>query len=160
MAQRESSENVKTKYHKTAGGVVINSRHEVLVIVRDIERDGVLVHEVRLPKGHIDPGESSEKAAMREVCEESGYCHLKIAGDLGVGRSSFTFNGKHHERDEQYYLMELTDPAHEAPQPMSEEEALFTPHWIPIAEAAESMTYESERDFVKRAWDLVRGMGE
>lgn len=151
---------MKTKYHKTAGGVVINSRHEVLVIVRDIERDGVLVHEVRLPKGHIDPGESSEKAAMREVCEESGYCHLKIAGDLGVGRSSFTFNGKHHERDEQYYLMELTDPTHEAPQPMSEEEALFTPHWIPIAEAAESMTYESERDFVKRAWDLVRGMGE
>jgi len=114
-----------TKYHKTAGGVVINSDGEVLVIVRDIERDGVVVHEVRLPKGHIDPGETSERAAIREVCEESGYCHLRITKDLGVGHSTFTFRGKRHERDEQYYLMELTDPTHEAPQPMSEEEALF-----------------------------------
>lgn len=149
---------MKTKFHKTAGGVVINSNHEVLVIVRDIERDGVLIHEVRLPKGHIDPGESAEKAAMREVCEESGYCHLKIAGNLGSGHSSFTFKGKLHERDEQYYLMVLTDPTHEPPQPMSDEEALFEPQWLPLSEAADKMTYQSERDFVNRAWTLVQGL--
>lgn len=150
---------MKTKYHTTAGGVVINSAQKVLVIVRDIERDGTLIHEVRLPKGHIDPGESSEKAAMREVCEESGYCHLRIIDDLGTGHSTFTFNGKHHERDEQFYLMELTDPRHEPPQPMSEEEALFEPHWLPLSEAVAQMTYESERDFVERAWKLVQGLG-
>ena len=150
---------MKTKHHKTAGGVVINSQGEVLVIIRDIEREGVVVHEVRLPKGHIDPGESAEHAAIREVCEESGYCHLRIAEDLGTAHSAFTFRGKHHERDEQYYLMELTDPTHEPPQPMSEEEALFEPAWLPLGEAAEKMTYESERDFVTRAWKLVQGLG-
>ena len=151
---------MKTRYHKTAGGVVINSRQEVLVIVRDIERDGVVIHEVRLPKGHIDPGESAEKAAIREVCEESGYCHLRIADDLGVGHSTFTFKGKNHERHEQYYLMELTDPTHEPPQPMSEEEALFEAEWLPLSEAAGQMTYESERDFVGRAWKLVQGLAD
>jgi len=155
----EETGAVKTKHHRTAGGVVINSKGEVLVIVRDIERDGALVHEVRLPKGHIDPGESAERAAMREVCEESGYCHLRIAGDLGTGRSNFTFRGKSHERDEQYYLMELTDPTHESPQPMSDEEALFEPVWLPLAEAAGQMTYESEREFVTRAWRLTEGLG-
>ena len=146
---------MKTKYHKTAGGVVVNDRQEVLVIIRDIERDGVMVHEVRLPKGHIDPGESSETAAMREVCEESGYCHLRITDDLGVGHSEFQFRGKHHERDEQYYLMALTDPTHVPPTPMSEEEALFESHWIALADAVTQMTYESERDFVERARKIV-----
>jgi len=149
---------MKTKYHKTAGGVVINDRKEVLVIIRDIERDGKLVHEVRLPKGHIDPGESAKAAAMREVCEESGYCHLRITDDLGTGHSTFAFRDKLHERDEQYYLMELTDPRHVPPQPMSAEEALFEPRWIPLAEAPEQMTYETERDFVRRAWKLVLGL--
>ncbi|MCF6285250.1 MAG: NUDIX domain-containing protein [Candidatus Hydrogenedentes bacterium] len=148
---------MKTKYHKTAGGVVVNDKQEVLVIIRDIERDGTMVHEVRLPKGHIDPGESPETAAMREVCEESGYCHLRITEDLGVGHSEFTFRNKHNVRDEQYYLMELTDPIHQPPTPMSEEEALFESHWLPLAEAAAQMTYDSERDFVERAWKLVRG---
>lgn len=150
---------MKTKYHKTAGGVVINSKHEVLVIVRDIEREGTLIHEVRLPKGHIDPGELPESAAMREVCEESGYCHLRITEDLGTGHSSFKHNGKNHERDERYYLMELTDPTHEPPQPMSDEEALFTSEWLPLQAASEQMTYQSERDFVERAWKLVQGLG-
>tara|TARA_R110001592_G_scaffold20632_1_gene83435 strand:+ start:1028 stop:1486 length:459 start_codon:yes stop_codon:yes gene_type:complete len=149
---------MNTKYHKTAGGVVINARQEVLVIVRDIERDGQMVHEVRLPKGHIDPGENAPTAAMREVCEESGYCHLRITKDLGTGHSSFTFRNKQHEREEQYYLMELSDPRHQPPQPMSEEEALFDPHWVPLAEAVTRMTYDSERDFVERAWKLVRGL--
>lgn len=148
---------MKTKHHKTAGGVVVNDRGEVLVIVRDIEREGVLVHEVRLPKGHIDDGESPEAAAMREVCEESGYCHLRITADLGLGHSSFTFRGKHHERDERYYLMELTKPERSAPQPTGAEEALFEPAWIPLERAEAEMTYESERDFVRRARALVLG---
>jgi ADP-ribose pyrophosphatase YjhB (NUDIX family) len=149
---------MKKKFHKTAGGVVINDRQEVLVIIRDIERDGTMVHEVRLPKGHIDEGESARTAAMREVCEESGYCHLRIKDDLGVGHSEFQFRNKQHERDEQYYLMELTDPTHQSPTPMSAEEALFESHWIPLADAADQMTYESERDFVERAWKLVQGL--
>lgn len=149
---------MQTKYHKTAGGVVVNGTGEVLVIVRDIEREGVLVHEVRLPKGHIDPGESPREAAMREVCEESGYCHLRVTGDLGTGHSSYDFRGKHHERDEAYFLMELTDPTRRPPEPSSEEEALFEPRWIPLQDAADQMTYESERDFVQRAWKRVQGL--
>ena len=148
---------MKTRYHKTAGGVVVNEKQEVLVIIRDIERNGAMVHEVRLPKGHIDPGESPETAAMREVCEESGYCHLRIINDLGLGHSEFTFRNKHNVRDEQYYLMELTDSAHQPPAPVNEEEALFTAHWIPLSQAVEQMTYDSERDFVERARKVVQG---
>ena len=44
----------------------------VLLIERTV--DGR--HEVRLPKGHIDAGESAHQAALREVCEETGIDDL------------------------------------------------------------------------------------
>ncbi|WP_243028051.1 NUDIX hydrolase [Thermus albus] len=48
-----------------AGGVVFNPRGEVLLL-RD--RMGFWV----FPKGHLEPGESLEEAAVREVWEETG----------------------------------------------------------------------------------------
>lgn len=141
----------KTKYHRTAGGVVVNDSGEVLVLRRTVARDGALVHEVRLPKGHIDAGESETAAAMREVGEESGYWDVAIMADLGMAHSSFTFKGKQRERDERYFLMCLTRPERGPAAPEGTEEALFEPEWLPLGEAPGSMTYASERDFVERA---------
>ncbi len=148
---------MKTQHHETAGGVVLDTEDRVLVLVRDIEREGRLVHEVRLPKGHIDPGETDEEAAMREVLEESGYGALAIEADLGHATSEFDFRGKHHIRQERYFLMRLTDPKRGAPQPTGPEEALFEPAWLPLEEAASQMTYTSERGFIARARDHIRG---
>ncbi|MBP7869635.1 MAG: NUDIX hydrolase, partial [Candidatus Hydrogenedentes bacterium] len=52
----------KTLSYTTAGGVVINARGEILALSRTVMRDGGPVHELRLPKGHIDPGETAEQA--------------------------------------------------------------------------------------------------
>jgi 8-oxo-dGTP pyrophosphatase MutT (NUDIX family) len=142
---------MKTKHHETAGGVVVDQAGRMLVLVRDIEREGRMVHEVRLPKGHIDPGETAEQAALREVEEESGYGALEIIADLGTCHSSFEFRGKRNERDERYFLMQLTDPHRGTPQPTGPEEALFRPEWLDPAQAAAQLTYESEREFARRA---------
>jgi 8-oxo-dGTP pyrophosphatase MutT (NUDIX family) len=142
---------MKIKTHKTAGGVVLNAENRVLVLERDVERGGGLVHEIRLPKGHIDPGESDEAAACREVGEESGYWHTAIIADLGVAHSSFVYRGRQHERDEHYFLMRLESPERGAPAPAGSEEALFQPVWLALDEAAERMTYPSEKDFILRA---------
>jgi len=148
---------MKVRRHQTAGGVVLDGADRVLVIVRDVERGGRVVHEVRLPKGHIDPGETDELAAVREVGEESGYLHVAIIADLGHAHTSFDFRGRHHERDEHYFLMRLTSPQRGAPQPSSKEEALFEPDWMDLDAAAAQLTYESEREFVRRARPHVRG---
>jgi 8-oxo-dGTP pyrophosphatase MutT (NUDIX family) len=140
--------------HRTAGGVVFNAAGQVLVLVRDIVREGALRHEVRLPKGHIDPGETTEQAAVREVCEESGYCGVTVLADLGHMRSDYVFEGKQRVRDEHYYLM-LTDGTHQPPAPMSAEEALFCAAWLHPATAPEQLTYPSEQEFTRRgiaAW--------
>jgi 8-oxo-dGTP pyrophosphatase MutT (NUDIX family) len=150
---------MRTKHHETAGGVVMDQSGRMLVIVRDIEREGRMVHEVRLPKGHIDPGETAEQAALREVEEESGYGALEIIADLGSCHSTFDFRGRQNERDERYFLMRLTDPRRGAPRPTGHEEALFQPDWIDPAEAATQLSYESEREFARRAIEALRRAG-
>ncbi|MBW7863326.1 MAG: NUDIX domain-containing protein [Candidatus Hydrogenedens sp.] len=143
--------------HETAGGVVVNGAGRVLVLLRDVWRDGGAVHEIRLPKGHIDAGETPEQAAVREVREESGYRGLEIVADLGESESRYAFRGCRHERRERYYLMRLTDPERGDPQPMGAEEALFEPAWLAPEDAAQRLTYPSERDFVRRAMERLAG---
>lgn len=148
---------MKTKSHATAGGVVVDAAGRILVIERDVERDGRIVHEVRLPKGHIDPGETPEAAALREVGEESGYWEVEITGDLGTARSEFDFRGKHHVRQERYFLMRLLRDENRGQRVRpGSEEALFAPHWLDPAEAEARMTYPSEREFVQRARERLR----
>ncbi len=144
--------------HETAGGVVVNGAGRVLVLLRDVWRDGGVVHEIRLPKGHIDAGETPGQAAVREVREESGYQGLEIVADLGGSESRYAFRGCRHERLERYYLMRLTDPERGTPQPMGAEEALFEPAWLAPEDAALRLTYPSEREFVRRAMERMGDM--
>jgi len=149
-----SKKKRKTIAYRSAGGVVMADDGRVLQIERRVKRHGKMIHEIRLPKGHIDPGETPEQAAMREVCEESGFCHLQIIADLGGFHTSYDFRKKHYERDERYFLMRLTQPDRQPPQPKNEhsEEALFTPLWASsLAEAEALQTYEAEKNAIRRA---------
>ncbi len=58
------------KVIEAAGGVVFNTRNELLWIYRNERWD--------LPKGKIEPGEEREVAALREVEEECGVKNLKL----------------------------------------------------------------------------------
>src|SRR5512139_2643988 len=80
----------RTHEYRAAGGVVIDDAGRVLMIERWVMRKGERVHEIRLPKGHVEPGETDEQAALRETCEESGYCGLAVIGDLGEAQTEWT----------------------------------------------------------------------
>jgi diadenosine hexaphosphate hydrolase (ATP-forming) len=78
-----------------AGGVVFNADGEVLLIAYPESRGGGW----SFPKGHIDPGETPEVAAVREVHEEGGV-DAEIVASLeptryvnlrGVAREIFWF---------------------------------------------------------------------
>ncbi|MDT5157204.1 MAG: hypothetical protein QOH51_1561 [Acidobacteriota bacterium] len=61
---------------KSAGGVVLNSTGEVLVV----SQNGT---SWSLPKGHIEEGEDAFAAAKREIYEESGVKDLELIRELG-----------------------------------------------------------------------------
>lgn len=134
-----------------AGGVVLDENDRVLVIERDVQRQGNWIHEVRLPKGHVDSDESHAECAKREVGEETGYWDVVIIADLGFDLSEFEFNSRHYVRTEHYYLMRTRSEQRGTPKPTGEEEARFTPRWLTLDEAEQLLTYPSERHFVRRA---------
>lgn len=112
--------------------------------------------EVRLPKGHIDPGESAEEAALRETCEESGYCDLEILADLGRRTVEFEYKGRHYEREDHYFLMRLLS-ARQTARPASDARQ-FKVVWAPLSEACGQLTFEIEQLFAQDAAVALRNV--
>ncbi|MBN1886545.1 MAG: NUDIX domain-containing protein [Thermoflexales bacterium] len=130
----------KQIHYQAAGGVVV---HEGKILVLERGSRG----EIRLPKGHVEPGEDPRDAAKRETGEESGYTGLEIVADLGAQQHSF-FNPYREAlvtRDNHFYLMRLTGPQLLPP------EEQFVPKWLAPEQALASLSFEEEREFVRRA---------
>lgn len=143
---------MQLREYTAAGGVVLDESDRVLLLERWIQREAGLIHEVRLPKGHVDPGETDDEAARREVCEESGYCQVRIVADLGTAQSEWTNPLERVRRVEHYYLMRLVSPERAAPDFHSADEALFRVLWAgDLTDAQQRLTYASEKDFAGRA---------
>jgi sugar phosphate isomerase/epimerase/8-oxo-dGTP pyrophosphatase MutT (NUDIX family) len=104
--------------------------------------------EVRLPKGHVEPGETAQDAALRETAEESGYAHLVLQGGLGEQIVAFQHGGRHVVRTEYYFLMTLAEGPPALP---ANGEDQFRPTWVEWGRALEMLTFEPEREWVRRA---------
>ena len=114
-----------------AGGVVV--------------RDGsvCVVHRSRyddwsLPKGKLDPGESFEQAALREVWEECGL-RCRLVRELSPAR--YTVKGR--PKLVRYWLMEVEDD--EGLEANDEVDEL---RWLSPEEAVDVLTYEHDRELV------------
>jgi 8-oxo-dGTP diphosphatase len=117
-----------------AGGVVV--------------RDGqvALVHRPRyddwtLPKGKLDPGESFEQAALREVEEETG---VRAHAVRELPATTYDVNGR--PKIVRYWLMEVDDD-----RPFMANEETDELRWVPLDEALRLLTYDRDRDLVARA---------
>lgn len=96
-----------------------------------------------LPKGKLDPGETSPIAAVRELTEETGYDAVL---ERFLTTVEYSVNGSAKTVD--YFTA----------RPVSGE---FTPNaevdelrWVPLEEAQSLLTYDSDRDVCSRAQQL------
>jgi 8-oxo-dGTP pyrophosphatase MutT (NUDIX family) len=94
------------------------------------------------PKGHIEPGESPEEAAVRELREEGG-----IEGEVvsHAGPSEYRSNGKtiHVE----YFLCSYVKTVG-TDEPRS-------PRWCSVDEALNLLTYEDVRGLLRAAVPII-----
>jgi 8-oxo-dGTP pyrophosphatase MutT (NUDIX family) len=132
-------------YH-AAGGVVIRDDGARVLL---LERPGR--KELRLPKGHIEAGETREQAAVREVQEETGYADVTIVADLGSYTHTFYDFVRDREvtRTESYFLMRLIGERPYTGPHLDHEN--FSRRWVRREDAERLTTYESEREFIRRA---------
>ena len=137
----------KDKYQAAGGVVVREDKQGTWFLLLEIEGRT----ELRLPKGHVEPGETIEQAALREVQEETGYADVMIAANLGsITHSFFNFRkGAQVTRTESYFLMRLIgDRAFAGPNLDHEK---FVRRWVRREQAEQVLTYEVEREFARRA---------
>jgi 8-oxo-dGTP pyrophosphatase MutT (NUDIX family) len=143
---------MQSKQYRAAGGVVLQQggvsgldRERIYVLLLDRPSR----NEVRLPKGHVDEGESAQEAALRETVEESGYADLELLSDLGDQIVEYDYKGTHYIRTERYFLFRLRSLAQ---LPRSETDAKqFNVRWTPLDEATDQLTYTAEQQWVERA---------
>ena len=136
--------------HYTAAGGVVTDGDRVLVLLRPTR------NEVRLPKGHVEGFETVEEGGLRETIEETGYPEIEIIGDLGSQIVEFVnrwFGNDKRVREERFFLMKLLeDVTIQRPA----EDWQFDPKWVSWDEAEEQLTFEAEREWVRRARALWR----
>lgn len=133
--------------YASAGGVVVDATGaRVLALLRPKRLGPDERPEVRLPKGHIEPGESRAQTAVREVGEEAGLSNLELLADLGHQIVEFDWKGHHYVRDESSFLMRL--PPGTLPDPPEKQ---FRTLWLKWEEALARLTFEAEREWIRRA---------
>ena len=121
---------------RAAGGVVV--------------RDGriVVVHRPRyddwsLPKGKLDPGESWEEAALREVEEETA-----VRATLGRELEPVRYTHKGRPKLVRYWLMTAEDETGFVPNDEVDEL-----RWVTPDEARELLSYDRDRELVDQIRD-------
>jgi 8-oxo-dGTP pyrophosphatase MutT (NUDIX family) len=127
----------------SAGGVVVRDRECVVIVPTRRAADGRRV--LALPKGHVDPGETPEVTARREVREEAGV-ESTLREELGEVRYFYMREGRRIAKVVTFFLLDyaagsVDDHDHEV------EEA----RWMALEEAAEALTYKGEREMAARA---------
>lgn len=87
----------------SAGGVAVNERGEVAVIV-PVRRAASGAPVLALPKGHPDGSETPEAAALREVREETGL-ETEIVDALGDVRYWYRREGRRVAKVVRFFLV-------------------------------------------------------
>jgi 8-oxo-dGTP diphosphatase len=116
---------------RAAGGVVVRDG-SVLLVHRPQYDDWTL------PKGKLDPGESWEDAALREVEEETGLvCELGAE----IGRTHYR-DSRGRPKEARYFRMTAVGE----PRAQNEVDEV---RWVRLEEAAALLSYERDRELLK-----------
>jgi len=153
----QSTTKVKTMDQISAGGVAFrwkDSEPEIAIVSMKPKL------RWQLPKGIVDPGESPEVTAIREVREEAGveterlglietieYWYRSVRDGEPVRYHKFV-----HFYLLQYLSGDVAEHDHEI------EEA----RWVSFEEAIEMLDFKSEREVVEKAREMIaaRGRGD
>lgn len=105
------------------------------------------------PKGHVERGERADRAALREVMEETGLRELALVGTSPIATIEwyFRFRGQLIHKSCQYFLME-TSVERTKPQ---KSEGITACRWSTAAEARDLIPYDNARDVLERAHALA-----
>jgi len=137
---------MRIKYEVSAGGLVLRrheSTYDALLIGRGTPRIW------SLPKGHVEPRESHEQAALREVREETG-CWAELIAKLSDISYWFYLNHTKHKKSVTFYLMRYLSG-----DTANHDHEVDEASWFDIRIAKRVLKYVNEKRLVDLALDYL-----
>lgn len=146
----------KQKYAKrvdevSAGGLVVDKTGTKGLLIgrldpKDASHERLLWS---LPKGHIEPGETPEQAAVREVAEETGI-KSEITRSLGVIDFWFMASGKRIHKTVHHFL--FTEVGGKLAPQVTEVDDVA---WFALEEIVSKLAYPDERKLIAKSGQLL-----
>lgn len=105
-----------------------------------------------LPKGHVEPGETLEACALRELAEETGLARAELGSELGEAHYRFYDPSRDRSvvKTSVYYL------ALSPPDPVRLESTFDGSRWLDLDGAVQLITRESEKGILRRVESALR----
>jgi 8-oxo-dGTP diphosphatase len=123
-----------------AGGIVVNSKNEVLLLYR-ASINGRSFDDRTFPKGHIEVGETPEETATREIFEETGLS-LKIEKELPI--SNYT-NKDEGDIKTYMYLIRCEDDTD-----LKNEYEGNKLLWVPIDKVVDKLSFDNLKEYFRK----------
>ena len=137
----------RAREERSAGGVVfrIADGQPLFLLIRDSYRNW------GFPKGHLEKGEAPDRAALREVEEETGLASLSLHGEIETIDWYFRFRGRLIHKYCHFFLIESSS-SETSPQ---REEGITACRWAPLEDAVELISYANARSVLRRGAEMM-----
>lgn len=126
----------------SAGGIVFNNKGQVLLTKHSQNKHW------SFPKGLIDPGQTSEQAALREVKEEGGV-EAEILGKVGYSKYIYTHKGEKIFKVVTYFLMKYISG-----DPKDHDWEVEEAGWYFPEEALKQLSFSQDKELLKKALEI------
>ena len=140
FAEGRNEYSIDCLYESSCGAVVYR--------IEEGRRKFLLIRNRRsahwgFPKGHVEPGETNEQTAIREVLEETGL-NIKILPDF-VQKSDYTIQGK-IEKSVLIFLAKTDESVFTL-----QEEEIEECGWFTYEKALNTLNYENDKNILNEA---------
>jgi 8-oxo-dGTP pyrophosphatase MutT (NUDIX family) len=132
----------------SAGGVVVRGEQLVAIVPTRRAADGSRV--LALPKGHVDPGETTIEAAVREVREETGIV-AELVCELGESRYWYRRDGRTIGKTVAFFLFTYVEG-----DTADHDDEVEEVRWLALDDAEAALSHDAEREMVVLALAYLR----